>query len=306
MTDQAFYSAHSPVSDPGRFAGRVGQVPASLTSMRTAARDLVFHYRADGDLALNGIAGHRIAEVDTRYAEDMLARLFDLADLPLGHPRAPAQRLVGCCRDFTVLFLAIARAHGVPARARVGFAAYFHPGWFIDHVVAEVWDAARRRWRLVDAELADDHVAPSDGARVDPEDVPASRFLTGPQAWRACRAGAADAARFVVSPEVFIPVTRGWPYIRHNLVHDLAALARQEMLPWDYWGLIEIGDPSPAQLAVLDDLAAVTCLSDAPLELIQSFARHDGLRVPPVVTSYSPASPGPLRVASSRAATAWR
>jgi hypothetical protein len=63
--------------------------------MRTAARELVFHYNADGDFAANGIETGRIAEVDTRYAEDMLARLFQLADLPLGHPRAAAQRLVG-------------------------------------------------------------------------------------------------------------------------------------------------------------------------------------------------------------------
>jgi hypothetical protein len=301
MTDHAFYAAQSRITDPGRFADRVAEVPPALTAMRTAARELVFHYSADGDFAANGIEASRVAEVDTRYAEDMLARLFQLADLPLGHPRAPAQRLVGCCRDFTVLFLAIARAHGVPARARVGFATYFHPGWFIDHVVAEVWDAAERRWRLVDPELADDHAAPVDGARIDPEDVPPGRFLTGPDAWRACRAGAFDAHRFVVNPAVHIPVTRGWPYVRHNLVHDLAALSKQEMLLWDYWGLTEIvGVPTSEQLAALDELAAATCSSDVPLDRVQSFAQRDGLRVPPVVTSYSPAIPVPFQVRSSR------
>jgi hypothetical protein len=304
MTDHAFYAEQSRITDPGRFADRIAEIPGTLTSMRTAARELVFHYRADGDFAENGIEAGRIAEIDTRYAEDMLARLFLLADLPLGHPRAPAQRLVGCCRDFTVLFLAIARGHGVPARARVGFATYFHPGWFIDHVVAEVWDPAQQRWRLVDPELADDHVAALDEVRVDPEDVPPSRFLTGPQAWRSCRAGTADVQRFVVNPEVHIPVTRGWPYVRHNLVHDLAALAKQEMLLWDNWGLTQIdGEPAPAQLAALDDLAAATCSSDVPLGQIQSFFQRDGFRVPPVVTSYSPASVVPLQVPSSREGT---
>jgi Transglutaminase-like superfamily len=301
MTDLAFYAAQSPVSDPGQFADRVAGGPGTLTSMRTAARELVFHYRADGDFAENGIAADRIAEIDTRYAEDMLARLVQLADVPLGQPRAPAQRLVGCCRDFTVLFLAIARAHGVPARARVGFATYFHPGWFIDHVIAEVWDQVGQRWRLVDPELADDHVAAVDGTRVDPEDVPPGRFLTGPRAWRACRAGAIDAARFVVAPELDLPVTRGWPYVRHNLVHDLAALAKQEMLLWDNWGLTQIvGEPSADQLAALDALAAATGSSEVPLEQIQSFFQLEGLRVPPVVTSYSPASAVPLQVPSSR------
>jgi hypothetical protein len=100
MTDHAFYAAQSGITDPGRFTDRVAEVASDLTAMRTAARELVFHYRADGDFAANGIEASRIAEVDTRYAEDMLARLFQLADLPLGHPRTPAQRLGGCCRDF--------------------------------------------------------------------------------------------------------------------------------------------------------------------------------------------------------------
>ena len=75
MTDHAFYAAQSRITDPGRFADRVAAVPGALTAMRTAARELVFHYRADGDFAANGIEASRIAEVDTRYAEDMLARL---------------------------------------------------------------------------------------------------------------------------------------------------------------------------------------------------------------------------------------
>src|SRR5215470_5106871 len=188
-TDPQYYARQSRVTEPGRFTDRVMEIPGSLTAMRTAARQLVFHYRAGGDYAANGISPGRIIEIDTRYAEAMLARIFELSGRPLTAARVPRERLVGCCRDFTVLFLTIARAHGVPARARVGFATYFHPGWFIDHVVAEVWDAAEHRWRLVDPELADDHVAAVDGALVDPEDVPPGRFLTGPQAWRACRAG---------------------------------------------------------------------------------------------------------------------
>ncbi len=262
--------------------------------MRAAARQLVFHYRSDGDFAENGIEAGRITEIDTRYAEDMLARLVHLADLPLGSPRAPSQRLVGCCRDFTVLFLAIARQHGVSARARVGFATYFTPGWFIDHMVAEVWDPAGQRWRLVDPELADDHADPADGARIDPEDVPASRFLTGPAAWRSCRVAITDPARFVVDPGLDIPVTRGWLYLRHNLVHDLAALAKNEMLLWDYWGVADgVAEPGPQQLAALDELAAATCSASVPPSRVQALYQREGFRVPPVITSYSAASDTP-------------
>jgi hypothetical protein len=266
--------------------------------MAAAARRLVFHYRAGGDFAENGIDADRIAEIDTRYGEPMLARIFELADRPLTAQRAPRHRIVGCCRDFTVLFLAIARQHGVPARGRVGFATYFVPGWFIDHVIAEVWDEGRRSWRLVDPELADGHLDGSDATVIDPLDIPADRFLTGPQAWRACRAGVLDAQRFVVDPGLQIPATRGWPQVRHNLIHDLASLAKMEMLLWDLWGLNDIeGEPTPAQLGLLDELAAAISSSDTPLDQIRSLYERDEFRVPREVSSYSPAHPAPLRVA---------
>lgn len=295
-TGRQFYARQSRVTEPGRFAGRVTEIPGSLTAMRSTARELVFHYRDGGDYAACGIAPDRITEIDTRYAQDMLARIFDLSDLPLTAGRTPSQRTVGCCRDFTVLFLAIARAHGVPARARVGFAAYFEPGWYIDHVVAEVWDAALQRWRVVDAELADDHLDPADRTPVDPENLTERQFVTGPAAWLACRSGRANPARFVVDPGLDVPATRGWPYVRHNLIHDLAALSGREMLLWDNWGWTDLeAGLGPAQLAVLDELAACTS-GDPAVAQIEEFAALDGLRVPAYVTSYSPAHETPLLV----------
>jgi hypothetical protein len=294
--DRRYYARQSRVTEPGRFTAWVTDVPGSLTAMRTAARQLVFHYRDGGDYEANGIAPDRITEIDTRYAQDMLARISALSRLPLTAERAPRHRTVGCCRDFTVLFLAIARAHGVPARARVGFGAYFVPGYFIDHVVAEVWDPGRQRWRLVDAELADDHIDPTDGTRVDPEDLKPSQFVTGPAGWLACRAGRADPARHVVDPGLDLPATRGWPFVRHSLIHDLAALSRHEMVLWDNWGWTQpAAELAPEELAVLDELAAVTS-RDASVAEIEQFAARDGLRVPAQVTSYSPARTTPLLV----------
>lgn len=295
-TDWQHYARQSRVTEPGRFTDRVTAIPGSLAAMRAAARQLVFHYRVGGDYAANGIAPDRIAEIDTRYAEDMLARIFELSDLPLTADRKPSQRLVGCCRDFTVLFLAFARAHGVPARARVGFASYFSPGWFVDHVVAEVWDRRSQRWRLVDAEIADDHRDPADRSCVDPEDLTADQFVTGPAAWLACRSGRADPERLVVDPGLDIPATRGWPYIRHNLIHDLAALTGHEMVLWDNWGWTDPDlEPGSGQLAVLDELATATSRHPTVAEIERLYAR-DGLRVPAQVISYSAAHERPLRV----------
>jgi hypothetical protein len=164
VSELGTYASQSPITDPGAFAGRLDAVPADLQSLQRTSCRLVFHYRAGGDFAENGIAADRMSEIDTRYADAMFARLFALHDAPLTDDRSPHQRLVGCCRDFTVLFLALARHKGIPARARVGFAAYFAPGWYIDHEIAEVWDGEEQRWRLVDPELREGYVDPTNGA----------------------------------------------------------------------------------------------------------------------------------------------
>jgi hypothetical protein len=214
---------------------------------------------------------------------------------------------VGCCRDFTVLFVAMARHKGIAARARVGFATYFDPGWFIDHVVAEVWDERERRWRLVEPEIDDGFVSEASGVAVDPLDVAPEMFLTGSRAWQAARSGGQDAERFVVAPDLQIPDTRGWLYLRHNLIHDLAALNKTEMLLWDQWGLMDTADPrEPSHVGALDALATLTSGADPSWDALRAAGDLADFRVPPVVTSYSPAHDEPLRVDVGRAIGAAR
>ncbi|MHB1009404.1 MAG: transglutaminase-like domain-containing protein [Propionibacteriaceae bacterium] len=97
----------------------------------------------------------------------------------MSEPRQPSERFVGCCRDFTALFVSFARAHGIPARSRVGFSGYFVDGWWLDHVVAEVWDADQNRWRLVEAQVPADFRDVVTGDVLPVTDVPRDRFLTG-------------------------------------------------------------------------------------------------------------------------------
>jgi hypothetical protein len=163
----AGWVGQSTVTDPGAAAAVIDALPAELAVLREASSQLVFHYRAGGDFAENGVPAERIAEINTRYADAMLALILERGEPSLGRARGPADRVVGCCRDATVLFVALARHKGIPARARVGFAAYFHPGWLVDHVVAEVWDDRDGRWRLVEPEMSRGWTAEVNGVPVD-------------------------------------------------------------------------------------------------------------------------------------------
>jgi len=296
--DLAFYTAQSPVTDPGRMSAWLGGLPSDIAALQRLARVLVIHYRADSPLE-EGIAPERLAEIDTRYAEAMFSRLAELREGPFeAGPRQPAERLVGCCRDFTILFVSLARAAGIPARARVGFAPYFIAGFNLDHEVAEVWDAATGRWRLVDAQLGDDHRDPNDGERIDPLDVGRDRFLVAGEAWRRCRGGEADPERFLVGPDVDVPGTRSWPYIAHNLVQDLANLNKVEVLLWDYWGIMLRERFEPGDLELFDRLADLTASGDPDLaQLRQLYAAAPELQVPATVTSGDPLGGPPRQVA---------
>jgi Transglutaminase-like superfamily len=302
---QSHWVTQSGVTEPGLAGKAIDDLPAGLEALRQASSQLVFHYRAGGDFAANGVPAERIAEIDTRYADLMLDRVLGRGTPYLGRERAPADRIVGCCRDATVLFLALARHKGIPARARVGFSAYFHPGWLIDHVVAEVWDEREGRWRLVDGEMDAGWTPEVNGRTVDWLDLTDDQFVTGPRAWQAARAGESDPERHVVAPDLDVPALRGWPYIAHNVIHDLAALNKTEMLLWDAWGMQLSGDgggPVPAaDAALLDEVSAVTADPGSDPGMLAEVGARDGLPVPPVVTSFDPNGGPPRQVDVSRA-----
>lgn len=144
MDPLTYYAEHSPFTDPGRQSGLLDDLPRDVAGLCRVVQGLVVHYRL-GHLFDLEIPEERLPEIDTRYAESMLTRIVELQDSSLAEERPPEKRLVGCCRDFTVLFVTMARHLGIPARARVGFADYFVPDYNVDHEVAEVWDAGERR-----------------------------------------------------------------------------------------------------------------------------------------------------------------
>jgi len=290
------WAAQSSVSDPGDLASLLDEVPGDIAAIRAVSQNLVVHYTGATDGSFVPIRGARLGEVDLRYAEAMLRRLKDLGDGRVLGPRPLDQRVVGCCRDFSLLFVALARLKGIPARLRMGYATYFRTGWYLDHVIVEAWDGRESRWRLVEPEVADGYLRDgAAGGPFDPLDVPPDRFVTGPRAWLAARAGDLDPERCVVSPDVEEPYTRAWPSLRHHVVQDLMALAKVEMILWDEWGILQ--DPDVlAGGALLDEVARATQDPLCPAQTLARLAREPALRVPGRVTSYSPAWQGPREV----------
>jgi hypothetical protein len=196
---------------------------------------------------------------------------------PLDEPRPPGNRVGARCHAFSRLTVGFLRAAGVPARARCGFGAYFRPGWFEDHWVAEFWNPSASTWQVVDAQLDATWCKMID-FKGDPFALTATEFLTAGRAWQAWRRGDLDATRCGLSA---IDV-HGAFWIAGNLRLDLASLNKVEMLPWDQWGAgWGPGEqPTDAQLDFFDAVADLTMDPDEGFgELRRRYETDAGLRM---------------------------
>lgn len=216
-----------------------------------------------------GLPATRIAENQLRPASALVERLWSMAPSSLAVPRPVEHRVVGTCRHFALLACAMLRARGIAARARCGFATYFQAGRALDHWIVEYQGG--ERWVRIDPEILGGDVL--DHA----DDLAPGEFLTGGEAWQAYRRGEVDASTFGVHGTSNF----GPSEIRGNLVRDLAALNKVEMLPWDEWGQMTnayAGQTGPDYDMLLDEVAAACTTDDSAA--ITALFRHRDLAVP--------------------------
>jgi Transglutaminase-like superfamily len=263
------YALPGPLTDlegvsPGAFEG----LPEDPVGLCRAVTGLVLHPSVPGGEVLSA---SRLEDNQLRPAARIIAAALRLDPAPLAIRREPGHRVVGTCRHFSVLACALLRHRGIPARARCGFGTYFTDGLALDHWVIEYWHPGDRRWIRVEVQHLDN------GFTARPDDLQPGEFLTGGEAWAACRSGSLDPASFGVDgTENFGPGE-----IRGNAIRDLAALNKTEMLPWDEWGRMAAsyqGSTGEDYDLLMDGIAAV-CASDDPAASARLYASQD-LAVP--------------------------
>jgi Transglutaminase-like superfamily len=273
------YAQQSPYSDPREHAELLAAVPADLPALAAMVRNVVVHYRASGI----EFAPERLAEIDNRWIDRLLAADRSRFDTPLEAPRPEADRVAGCCRDHTLLSVSALRAHGVPARSRVGFAAYFTPGFHHDHVITEYWDG--ERWVCADTELEPTWSWPFD--RLDLPLGPGV-FETAAQVWTAYRRGQLEVEQYGV--DVGLPIRGNW-FVRNYVLMELAHRQRDELLLWDNWG--PMSDRLDGDLSLIDDVAALLLAADngdeaAEQRLSEWYAEDSRLHPGDQVRCFSP------------------
>ena len=269
MVDTINYATGGPLTDLGQTRRSVlDEIAGEPVDICRPASSLVIQPNEAKDL---GLPAHRFAENQIRPVGALIDALLAMDSAPLNVAREPSRRVIGTCRHFAVLSCALLRYRGIPARARCGFATYFEPGKGLDHWITEYWHNGDRQWVRVDSEIIHQSVV----AR--PEDLRVGEFLTGGEAWMAFRNGSIDASHF----GVFGTENWGPAEIRGNVIKDLAALNKVEMLPWDEWGRMEASykGETGADYDELIDTIAVACTSDDQSAVTDLYAL-DELRVP--------------------------
>src|SRR5262249_2566682 len=211
-----------------------------------------------------------------------------------------ARRLRGCA-GFARLATAVFRPHGLPARCRAGFAAYFTQGFLEDHWVCEYRDGDR--WRLLDAQL-DDTAVRDFGISFPPWDVPRDQFLDGSTAWCRARAGELDPSHLGAS---WLGLTGMWFAAGEGML-DVAALNTDELLRWEKWSVgRELGpgtDVPPPWLTKFDTVAAALHGAPEASRARQTYAEHDWLRVTSSVLSFQNGAPVELQLEAGQATPA--
>lgn len=248
----AYYAQPGVMTRTEKYLPLLRSLPGDIKSLVCILQGVMLHIFWAERYGVQ-LSEERKQEVQIRPVEPKLDRIFAIDPRPLTEARPPEQRLIGNCRDYSVLLAAMLQAHGVPARARCGFGTYFLPGHYEDHWMTEYWHAAEGRWVQVDGQL-DALQQETLGITFDTLEMPPGQFVLGGQAWQMCRRGEANPDDFGIFDMY------GWDFVKNNLLLDVRALNKVELLPWDVCGLatVPMTDLSPEQIALLDRAAELS------------------------------------------------
>ncbi|WP_220720007.1 transglutaminase-like domain-containing protein [Agarivorans litoreus] len=274
MTSSIDYASFSEFSDPKSYLSQLPNCQADIAELVKCVQNNLVHPYWLQHYQLNPDFTQRLDEMQTRSVQQKLKRLSN-TEGPLLADKPASQRMLGNCRDFALLLCTLLRAQGIAARLRCGFAAYLGMHPYEDHWICEYWQNKQQRWIKVDAQLDAKQQALLN-IRFDPLDLPDEQFIYAGSAWQLCRQEPERAQQFGI-----LSIT-GWPLLQGNLLRDIFALSKIELLAWDSgWGLnkhyFEYSQV-PQELSLLDQLAGASANSQA----VQAYtlSQHSSLALP--------------------------
>jgi hypothetical protein len=291
--DLRFYREQSELSSPGKYTSLFDNLPTDVHELCRVIQGLMLHQFWILDETNYGLSAQSLkdagrdlnGEINLRSVEQILDFLIQMDDRSLTTPRPLESRVIGNCRDYSLLLTAMLRHRGIPARVRSGVARYFFPieGHLEDHFICEFWNQADR-WQQSDAQI-DDLQRSVLNVSMDMADLPPDQFLNAGEAYAELTEGRVEPDKIGIFDFV------GERYVRYKLISDLACVSGVEVLAWEGWGICQAIDTnalSGEELALLEEIAGMLVTLD-PSQHQRArtlFESHPQLRIPDDYTPY--------------------
>ncbi len=272
-----YFAAHGTISDPGKYKDSFKGIPDEPSEICSLIQGLLIHTFWIEKYGIKIDEKRKFTELQTRSVSEMLETIFSINSAPLNIPRDPQERITSTCRDFSLLLCSILRSKDIPARLRCGFASYFEPDHFEDHWICEYWDKSGESWVMVDAQLDELHIKQLK-IKFNPLDVPGDCFFTAGESWLKYRNENIDPNMFGVLH------VKGNSLIKANIIRDIFALRKVELLPWDSgWGVLknDAYEPVPEEeKPYFDNLARISSKASST-EIHKVFHEDEQVKFPP-------------------------
>ena len=271
-----YYAEQGIITNPGNYTEIYQDLPSDVNELCKIVQSNVIHIFHAQRYGVE-LTEEKKKAVHIRKVEDMLEHIYQSDKRPIRFAREPEKRLVGNCRDFSVLLCSMLRHKNIPARARCGFATYFPADKiYVDHWICEYWNSDKQKWIQVDAQL-DVVQLQQMNIKVAPHDLSPGQFLTAAMAWQKYKTGEENSEQFGIFD------MKGMWFISGNVVRDFLALNKIEILPWDSTDLMfgPDEDVSNDKMATIDQLARLCSDPEKNFELVRSiYEQNEQFRMP--------------------------
>ncbi len=266
-TISQYYAKHGVMTAPGAHSNLCASLPEDITDLCEVVQGLLVYAGHTHRYGVQPTQKRKRQDLGLRKVEDMLTRILEMDNRDLRKQRLPRDRLVASCRHFCVLLVSFLREKGIPARARVGYATYLVAGIYGDHWICEYWNVTDKRWIRVDAVL-DSTLKKAFSTTFEPTDVPDAKFLTAGELRRVAGLPKEEPSRLISA--ILPDMSTGC-----NIIRDLLALNKMEVLPWDSTAFMDQQRyPLPGRLSVLDRIAATTAAASDLAQIRSEYLSH--------------------------------
>ncbi len=262
MDSLTYYKTQSSFTDPRSYQELYDALPRTAEELSAVVDGLMLDYR---DIYKYPIVNERLLTMHSRTAEAIIESMLSWNKEPLTETRPmPDRFLAGTC-DYANLFVSMARNAGIPARKRAGFSE----GESCER--PEYYDENEKKWKMLDI-----------------SGMYPGEFIPAADIWLGWRCGEVDAKKFTAAMD------SGATLILANLMLDIAAMNKRELLEWDRysWSLRPLDEFSDRALQTLDKAAELLLAGEDGLEELWAlYENEEGIQVPHIVRCYPPKTP---------------